>query len=335
MFVDKELVAKYALIAFLLLLGYFSFLVISPFFSYLLFSIVLVMLSYPAYEWVTKKIGGHKRVASVLFVSLLIVLIVLPAIGFGMLLLDQAPSAYESFVEGIDVSGLQGFAELVMGPEVDLEDLVANSTADFRNYVVSSAPRFLSSAGEVMLGFFILFFVMYYLFAQGREIMEGIKKVSPLSAKHHEALLSNVNNVVRGVIEGQIVLGLIQGFLAGVVFWVLGVPNALFWGFITAIVSMLPVVGAFMVWLPIAGWLLLSGMIWQGVTLIILGGAVISQIDNVLRPYLVGRYAEVHPALVLIGVLGGMSVFGIVGFILGPLILALFVAFLRFYAEEI
>ncbi len=332
---DKELVSKYAFIVFLLVLAYFSFIVISPFFSYLLFSVVLVMLSYPMYEWVSAKIGGHRRVASVLFVSVLIVLIILPAIAFGMLLINQAPSAYESFVEGIDVSGLQPLAETVMGPDVNLEEVFANSTSDFRNYVVSSAPQFLSSAGEVMLGFFILFFVMYYLFAQGKEIMDGIKKISPLSTKHHDALLSNINNVVRGVIEGQIVLGLIQGLLAGILFWILGVPNALFWGFVTAVVSMLPVVGAFMVWLPVAAWLLLSGMIWQGITLIILGGTVISQIDNILRPYLVGRYAEVHPALVLIGVLGGMSVFGIVGFILGPLILALFVAFLRFYADDL
>lgn len=332
---DKESIAKYAVIVFLLLLTYFSFVVISPFFSYILFSIVLVMLFFPAYEWVSRKIGGRKRVASFLFVLVLIVLIILPAISFGVLLINQAPSAYESFVEAIDVSSLQPAAEIFVGPEADIDQLLADSVKDFQDYVLRSAPQFLSSAGEVMLGFFILFFVMYYLFYQGREIMEGIKRVSPLSNKHHEALLSNINNVVRGVIEGQIVLGLIQGLLAGVVFWALGVPNALFWGFVTAVVSMLPVVGAFMVWLPIAVWLLLSGMIWQGITLMIIGGAVISQIDNVLRPYLVGRYAEVHPALVLIGVLGGMSVFGIIGFILGPLILALFMAFLQFYAEEI
>lgn len=331
---DRELVAKYALVVFLLILGYFSFLVISPFFSYLLFSVVLVMLFFPAYEWLTKKIGGHKRIASILFVSILIVLIILPAIAFGVLLINQAPSAYEGFVDAINLSGLQSTAELVLGTEVDIESLLDESVSDFRSYIVTSAPQFLSSAGEVMLGFFILFFVMYYLFAQGREIMQGIQKISPLSKKHHDALLGNINSVVRGVIEGQIVLGLIQGLVAGIVFWALGVPNALFWGFVTAIVSMLPVVGAFMVWIPIAGWLLLSGMIWQAITLTVLGGAVISQIDNVLRPYLVARYAEVHPALVLIGVLGGLGVFGIVGFILGPLILALFVAFLRFYGEE-
>ena len=332
---DKEAIAKYALIVLLLVLTYFSFLVVSPFFSYLLFAIVLVMLSYPLYEWVVEKIGGHRRVGSVLFVSALIILIVLPTVAFGILLFDQAPAAYESFVEGVNLTSLLPLVEIVFGPEIDLDELITNSTSDFRDYVVSSAPQFLSSAGEVMLGFFILFFVMYYLFAQGRDIMTGLRKISPLSQKHHDALIDNINSVVRGVIEGQIVLGLLQGLVAGVVFWFLGVPNALFWGFVTAIVSMLPVVGAFLVWLPVAGWLLISGMIWQGITLIILGGAVISQIDNVLRPYLVGRYAEVHPALVLIGVLGGMSVFGIAGFILGPLILALFAAFLRFYADDL
>jgi len=332
---DKESVAKYALVVLLIALGYFSFIVISPFFSYLLFSIVLVMLFYPLYESLSGRLGGRRRTASVLLVLGLIVLIILPGISFGVLLFNQAPMAYESFAVAIDVSAAQPLAEMILGPEVDLDALISGSVRDFRRYVVSSAPQFLSSAGEVVLGFFILFFVMYYLFAEGPQILSGIRQISPLSKKHHDALLSNINNVVRGVIEGQIVLGLIQGLLAGLLFWILGVPNALFWGFVTAIVSMLPVVGAFMIWLPIAIWLLLSGMIWQGVTLIIIGGAVISQIDNMLRPYLVGRYAEVHPALVLIGVLGGMSVFGIAGFILGPLILALFVAFLRFYAEEV
>lgn len=330
---DRDTISKYAFVVLLLLLGYFSYLVVRPFMSYLLFSIVLVMLTYPAYAWVAKRMG-RPRTASILFVLALIFLIIVPGITLGVLFINQAPQAYESFVEAVDVSAIQSGAEILFGPEVDVEAQVQRSVSDFRSYIVRSAPQFLSSAGDVAIGFFILFFVMYYLFVQAGQIMVRLREISPLSQTHHDALISNINSVVRGVIEGQIVLGLIQGFMAGLVFWILGVPNALFWGFITAVMSMLPVVGSFMVWLPIAGWLFLSGMFWQGVTLLIVGSTIISQSDNVLRPYLVSKYAEVHPALVLIGVLGGMSTFGIIGFIVGPLILALFMAFLKFYGNE-
>ena len=136
---------------------------------------------------------------------------------------------------------------------------------------------------------------------------------------------------------GQIVVGSIQGVLAWLGFWLLGVPNPVIWGFMTAIISMIPLLGAAMVWVPIAVYLLVlalsSGEYWRAIVLFIYGTSVISFIDNLLKPKIVGDHAKIHPLIVLFGILGGIQLFGLPGILIGPLILTIFDVVIEIYKE--
>jgi predicted PurR-regulated permease PerM len=323
--------SNYLLLVLLGLLLYVSYLVVKPFLSYLLFSVVLVIMFYPAYTWLAKKMK-KARVASLITVLLLIALLVVPTILLGVKLVKSAPAAYESLIAGIDAERAEGFILSITGQEADVATWLRDSARHFRQYVLANAAYVFTGMTAAVVGLFMMFFVMYHLFTQGPEIISRLKDVVPLTPKQQTMVVEEVDQVVHGVIEGQILFGVAQGILGGLLFWALGIPNALFWGFVMAVLSVIPFVGSFLVWIPTAVWLLATGQTGVGL-LMIIGGVVISGLDNVVRPYVVGRYAEMNPALVLVGVLGGLAAFGFIGFVVGPLVLALLVGMMRVYKE--
>lgn len=328
----KADLAKYSYIVLIIILAYFSLRIILPFINYLLFSAILVLLFFPAYRWLEEK-TGRPKLSSLILVLLVLLLLVVPSIFIGYNLVREAPQAYETFVTNIEFGPLQSVLSYV-DPSLSVQSWISESIGKFRQFIFNSVPQFVSSATQVILGLFVMFFTMFFFFTRGHELLDDIKKVVPLSKKHQEALYKGVDHVIKGVIIGQVLLGLLQGFLGGVLFAVLGVENAIFWGFVMAVSSMIPFLGSAMVWLPAGLWYVVTGSPVQGIIILVVGAAIISQVDNLLRPYVVGRYAELHPALVLIGVIGGLSVFGVVGFIVGPLILALFSTFLKLYTID-
>ena len=148
----------------------------------------------------------------------------------------------------------------------------------------------------------------------------------PLSEDYSRRLLAMFAAVVRATVKGNIIIAVIQGTIGGVTFWLLGIQAALLWGVLMTFLSMLPAVGSALVWVPVAGYLLLSGADAEGVILILVGVGVIGLVDNLLRPSLVGKDTRLPDYVVLVSTVGGMSLFGINGFVIGPLIAALFIA---------
>lgn len=325
--------SKWVFLTLLAVFGYLSYLIVLPFLSFLIVSLVLVVIFFPAYRRIAER-TGKPRLSSLLVVLALLLLLVVPSILLGYQLVRSAPSAYESFISHVQLDPIEQFVSALTGEPVSFDLLVRQSVSQVRSYALGNAAALVSSASEILIGLFMLFFVMYYLFYEGPEILSRTKNLLPVSKRKQDKFLVEVDQAVRGIIIGDVVTGALQGAIGGAIFFALGIPNALFWGFIMAIVSIIPVLGSFVIWLPAALWLLFTGDVGRGVLLIILG-TLLSQIDNFLRPYIVGRYAEVHPALVLVGVLGGLAVFGFVGFIVGPLILAILVALLKFYREDV
>jgi predicted PurR-regulated permease PerM len=182
--------------------------------------------------------------------------------------------------------------------------------------------------GQGTLDFFVAFFLMVYmlffLFRDGEQLTQTISRAIPLHPQHTRRLLTQFATVVRATVKGNIVLALVQGALGAVAFWVLGLPGAILWGAVMAVLSLLPAVGAAIVWGPVAAYYLLSGDVLRGVGLIVWGTVVIGLIDNFLRPRLVGRDTRLPDYLVLVSTLGGLVVFGLNGFVIGPVIAAVF-----------
>lgn len=181
---------------------------------------------------------------------------------------------------------------------------------------------------------FVMFFAFYYFLVDGKRAISYLMRMSPLRDDHDRLLMDKFVAMGRATIKGTILVGLIQGCLGGVIFWVAGIPSPIVWTLIMIVCSIIPVAGAGLVWVPAGIILIFLGDIWQGIFILGVGLGVISTIDNILRPKLVGGRVHMHPLLVFFSSLGGILAFGLSGFIIGPVILALFLALMEIYGLE-
>jgi predicted PurR-regulated permease PerM len=209
--------------------------------------------------------------------------------------------------------------------------MVDTGIDQLRTSILGVAPNILGSIGETLIGLFIMFFVMYYGFREGEGFLTRIKELLPLDPELKESLFFELKTVTQAVLYGQVMTAVIQGGLGGLGLLVFGVSGWLFWGAVMMIMAFIPVLGTPLIWVPAAAGLILNGETGRGVGLLIYGGTIVMNIDNFIRPRLVSGRTQVHPVLILIGVLGGLKIFGFIGMLAGPLVLALLVAFTKFY----
>lgn len=186
---------------------------------------------------------------------------------------------------------------------------------------------------EFLLNFFVMLYLLFFLLRDGRALSVAAARALPLQEEHTRRLLGQFATVVRATVKGNVVVALVQGTLGGLAFWVLGIKGALLWGALMALLSLLPAVGAAMIWGPVAVYLLTTGSIWAALGLTAWGVLVIGLVDNVLRPILVGKETRLPDYLVLIATLGGLAVFGINGFVIGPVIAAIFLATWEIFSD--
>lgn len=184
---------------------------------------------------------------------------------------------------------------------------------------------------EFVASLFITLYLAFFLIRDGEDVVRAIRRTLPLAPRHKQELLDKFITVIRATVKGNLLVAAIQGALGGVAFWFLDVRAALLWAVLMAFLSLLPAVGAGLVWLPVAIYLLVTGAVWQGLALIAWGMLVIGLIDNLLRPVLVGKDTRMPDYVVMITTLGGMAVFGINGFVVGPTIAAMFIAVWHIY----
>jgi predicted PurR-regulated permease PerM len=185
-----------------------------------------------------------------------------------------------------------------------------------------------------MLSFFVTLYLAFFLLRDGRQVVRLLTAAIPIKPAHKRELLDKFVVVTRATVKGNVVVAAVQGLLGGLAFWVLGVHAALLWGVVMAVLSLLPAVGTALVWLPVAVYLMFTGALAKGIGLVVYGVVVIGLVDNVLRPLLVGKDTRMPDYVVLISTVGGMALFGINGFVLGPLIAAMFIAAWGIVADD-
>jgi predicted PurR-regulated permease PerM len=197
----------------------------------------------------------------------------------------------------------------------------------------------LKAIPNLALNIFITIFSTYYFLKHAGDIFKYLQEIFPLSAGRYKQIVARFDDLSRGVIMGQVVVGTLQGVLAWIGFLVIGLPNPVLWGFLTAVISIIPLLGAAMVWFPIFVYLLIKGFylggLWKAIFLFIYGMFVVSTIDNILKPKIVGQHANIHPLIVLFGILGGIQLFGLPGILIGPLVLTLFDLIIEIYKEAL
>lgn len=314
-----------------------GFLVLYPFLKYLVFASLLTYLLHPLKRRVQARLRS-RGVVSVLMILLILVAIVLPTTYITIKLVREVRTAVSRVTDSpqrdVYLEKVESWIQRVTGEPTDLHGYKDRLLSEVQSFLLRAVPNVLGSIGEWLLGFFILFFVLFYSFQEGGRTFERIKLLIPLAPNLKEKLIEEVKSVTWAVIYGQVVTAMVQGTLGGLGFFFFGVPNPVLWGFLMIILSFLPFVGTPVIWAPAAIIKILSGETLRGVCLLVWGAVLVMNVDNFLKPRLISGRANIHPVTVLLGVLGGLKLFGFIGLVAGPLILALLIALVRFYEED-
>lgn len=324
----------------LLSLGVLSFLVFKPFASYVVMGLLLAYAAFPLYEWL-RDVVGHPRVAAFIVVILVFAVFITPLFFITFALIQDLTAVARSLTP----TQVREFMNLILRRAYTLAgrpppdpgfatEVLSRIVPTIQGYLTNQVSNILGLVTRMAVGLFLMAFVIYYSLVDGRKLLGYTKSVMPLTTEQSDHLVNRVRATVDAAFLGQVVVSVAQGAVGAVGFAIFGVPNPIFWGFVMIILSVIPFVGAFMIWAPAGVILLLSGNTFGGVGLLLWGFLPVSLVDNFLRPYLVGARAEIHPAIVLLGVLGGLLVFGFIGFVIGPLVLAMFMAVLDFWRKD-
>ena len=320
----------------------------------LLAGAVIAYLCYP-YYFKSLKYIKNKNIAAFVFSILIVILFTVPFIIILGLVSQEAYYTYATLNQHnlgtnfmkiickdeswLSCRSLRSAVGLL--PESNLDYYMQVSIEKITKFIVDNFSAFLVSLPSLMLNFFVMIFVVYYLLKDGDEISRRIKNILPLKESHKQKILERFHDLTFGSFYGSILMAILQGVLGGLGFLILGVPSALLWGFVMILFALIPYFGTAIVWLPAALNLIFQGYLQndssitvRGVVLIIYGLLVVSSIDNILKPKIIGSKAHVHPVLVLLGVLGGLELFGFIGLILGPVMLALLMTFVDIYETE-
>lgn len=327
-----------AILALTAIAVYVCWLILRPFIDVLGGAGVLVIVFYPIHKRLAAKL---RRPGLSAFLSSLLVLIVFvaPLIFLIASLANELPGAARS-LPGHVAAFLEALAPLTRRVSGWLHDRLlvdaARSqtviTEQTNNAVVGLLGQSMGLVGDIIGGIFKAFFViftMYYLFRDGDKFVRALPQILPFESNQSEALIGRVNEVVGAGVYGVVCIATIQGLLAGLGFWVLGVPSPVLWAVVTAFLCMIPIAGSFLVWLPASIFLIVAGQWGRGVGLIFWGVLVVSMIDNFLRPRLIRNQTRLHELFIFFSVLGGIRVFGLLGIVLGPVMFAITLALLE------
>ena len=276
---------------------------------------------------------------------LVFVIIIVPVIYFSITLVGQAVKAYtnveryissQEYEELVTLSNHQYLSRIQEEIEryVDLREVnITSQVLSFMNKMQSFILRQLRSTVRHFTGFVLdfifIFFTMYYLFKDGEKFVSNFKGVIPLSEENIQDIFGKLREVVAATLYGSVTIALVQGFLGGGMFWILGIATPVFWGALMAFFSLLPLIGAWVVFLPAVGILFIQGAIVKGIVLLIWGAGVVGMVDNFLRPYLVSDRTQMHPLVLFFSIFGGIQVFGFLGIFVGPMLASLFVVFIN------
>ncbi|WP_417787408.1 AI-2E family transporter [Stutzerimonas xanthomarina] len=314
--------------------------ILFPFYGAVFWAVILAIIFSPLQRRLQRRIGNRPNLTALITLMVCLIVAVLPVILIAGLLVQEGSSLYKQIESGeLDVGQfVVGAREMLpdslqqqlqrfgLGDLDQMRERLASGALQGSQFLATKAFSFGQGTFQFLVSFFVMIYLLFFLIRDGRELVAKIRRALPLTDNQKRRLFSKFTRVVRATVKGNIVVAITQGFLGGVIFAILGIPGSLLWGVLMAFLSLLPAIGAGLIWTPVAIYFLLQGMIVQGVILTLYGILVIGLVDNLLRPILVGKDTKMPDYLVLISTLGGLALFGLNGFVIGPLIAALFMS---------
>ena len=309
-----------------------------PLLQALLLGALLAGLCHPLYRWITRLLGGRRSLGAIVTLVILFIVVAGPLSAFLGVVVQQAlavsnqaiPWVQQHFGAASTFNAhdwlAQRFPALAdyVPSQAQLVESVGAAAKSIGGFLVTVASRMTATTAAFLLNLFVMVYAMFFFFRDGEKILEKIFYYMPLSNEDEALMLQRFASITRATVKGTIVIGIIQGALAGVAFWVAGIDGSAFWGTIMAILSIIPGIGAALIWVPAVIYLIVSGQVLAGLLLLAWCASVVGTVDNILRPILVGKDARMPDLLILVGTLGGLFLFGPIGFIVGPIVCGLF-----------
>ncbi|MFH1072442.1 MAG: AI-2E family transporter [Nanoarchaeota archaeon] len=337
---DGERLSRYSFIVFLFVLIYLGVLLAKPFFSYIVLALVFAFAFRPVYNWLFR-ITKNKNLSATVLTILIILLCIIPIFFIIISLINQTSSALDmisspnEFYEKVRINDLSQYLSERFHRDIDVREYIKDAFTKVTTFIIESkGPSIFSSLIDLVIGMFIMFFIMFYILRGGNEVFEEIQTLIPLKKKYKIKLFAEIESLGHAVLYGQVLTAVIQGSLGGLGLYVAGVPNALFWTLIMILFAFIPFTGTPLVFVPAGIYLFLDNRSGAAIGLLIYSFVIVMNIDNIIKPRLIGTRSKLHPVLILIGVFGGLKLFGFIGIIVGPLIMALLILFLRLYASD-
>ena len=323
--------------------------VLLPFYGAIFWAGILALLFTPLNRRLLGRMPKRRNITALITLTVILLLVILPVALITSSLIRQATAFYAQVQSG-EFNLIDYFNQIVaILPEwlrTRLEDLglftledaqkrLSESASQIGQYLAPQALNIGQTTLHLVVSFGIMLYLLFFLLRDGASLAAEVRRAIPLDAGSKRFLLNKFATVIRATVKGNVAVAATQGFLGGLIFWFLGIQGALLWGVLMAFLSLLPAVGAGLIWGPVAIYFLATGQVSHGIILIAYGVLVIGLVDNILRPLLVGKDTKMPDWVVLISTVGGMSLVGINGFVIGPLIAAMFMATWDLFADAI
>lgn len=317
-----------------------AFLIFLPYFDILVVASVLAIIFGPLYSRIFAVIGKKEWLASLLTIIIIFLIVLIPLSLLGVLVWQEAAQFYNDLAQDkgpssiiIQLSEYLNGKLAMISPSLSFDaEQVIRQTA---NWILGNTGAIFSSVAQFAFGLFLTIITVFYLLKDKLRIVRAMERLSPLSDEHDMILIKRFTAAIHSVVVGTLTVALIQGLLVAIGFSIFGVPRGLLWGAVAALAALIPFIGTTIVLVPAITYLFLAGSVPAGIGLFVWGATAIGLIDNFLAPKIIGRGIRIHPLLILFSVLGGLTFFGPVGFLAGPLILSLLFALLEMYQSQL
>jgi predicted PurR-regulated permease PerM len=324
------------------------FAVLFPFQGAVFWAVILAVVFTPLHKKILVRLPKYPTIAALITLVLCLVLVILPLILLSISLAKEAATIYESVHSG-EMNFGQYFQQIynampqwvldlltrfnLNDPKV-IQEKISGISVQASQYVATKVLTIGQNTMGFLVSFCIMLYLLFFFLRDGKTLIRKILAATPLDDAHKKKLGAKFITVVRATVKGNLAVAATQGALGGIIFWILGIEASLLWGVVMAFLSLLPAVGAAIVWAPVAIYYIATGSTTEGIVLAAYGAAIMGMVDNVLRPLLVGKDTKMPDYLILISTLGGLSLFGLTGFVIGPLIAALFIAVWDLFAPQ-
>jgi predicted PurR-regulated permease PerM len=340
----RDLFTRVTVLLLVALVTFAFFAMIRGFFMAIVMAAIFSGLLYPIYRRFVRWFSGRQTVASLITVLLFILIVLIPLGGFIAILVEQAlnasktigPMAQESFIQkDTYIDWLESIPVIheIFPDRKELVSRIQTAIEGIGSFVANGLSSITTGTLQFFFLSFIFLFTMFYFLINGKSYLETALYYLPLRDEEEKLLLEKFTKVTAATLKGTFIIGSIQGGLAAVAMYIAGIPSTLFWGVLMAVLSIIPALGPALVWGPASIYLLLQGDTAAGIGLALFGGIVVGNIDNLIRPRLVGKQAQLPDLMIFFGTLGGLAVFGMAGIIIGPILAALFMTMWEIYGE--